>query len=155
MSYSVSFYALNGPVFAGHLRESPQALLDQIETRLRHRTLGAGEEEEFEAGLQVLLDAAKQLCDAAAPPGCELQNLYALCWLAEVGGERITICPYQAFRHLSFLDDVGVWNWFLEHRPPFPVPQCPDPPPQVGYLPAPQISRFALSAFEHLPTRKS
>lgn len=146
MGYTITFYAMDSQAFAQRLRESPDGLLEKIEQKLREQS------PEDEAAWKTLLDAVRAVCDGKLPDPCGWEHFYALGWLAEVTAERVPICPFRDFNHLSYLDDIGIWPWLERFTPPFPVPHCVEDVPKVGFLPADQIESFALPEFERLPT---
>jgi hypothetical protein len=146
MGYAITFYALNGRDFARRLREST-TLLQEVEARIHEAAQGEYDEQ----GLHLALTTANIICRNEIPADCGLEYFYSLCWLAEVAAERVAIYPYQGFRHLSYLEEIGVWTWFQQARPPFAVPICNEPPPEVGFLAADDIEHRALPAFDALP----
>jgi hypothetical protein len=85
------------------------------------------------------------------PDDCNIEYFDALCWLAEVGGEKIQVPEFAYFRGLRYLDDTGVWPWFQISPPPFPVPVCPDPFPEIGFLRGSDIEQQVLSSAGSLP----
>ncbi len=145
MGYTVTFYAMNGTAVAEDMRRAQPELVARIE-KLIHQQSDASNNE-----VRVVMDAFVQLCRGDVPPDCGIEFFSAFCWLAEVTAERVTICPFQDFRHLSYLDEIGIWPWLLRHPPPFPVPRCSDETPQIGFLSLQDIEHFALQEFSRLP----
>jgi hypothetical protein len=145
MGYTVTFYAMDGQRLARDMRDAPSDVLGKIESRLRERAPSEG------TATRGVLDAAARLCRGDLPPDCDLEYFCALCWLAEVTAERVTICSFQDFRHLSYLEEIGIWPWMQRRPPPFPVPRCQDESPQVGFLSVNDIETFALPEFARLP----
>ncbi len=144
MAYTVTFYAMDGKAFAAEMRESFGDLLGRIEARASEHSADA------EAKRQVLA-AAAAICRGDLPPECELEYFCALCWLAEVTSELVTVCSLQDFRHLSYLEEIGIWPWMLRRTPPFPVPRCQEEYPEVGFLSVEDIETLALPEFARLP----
>jgi hypothetical protein len=136
MGYTITFYAIDGQVFARQLQESSEDLLEKIEQSLRDQP------PEDDSARQVLLDAACRICRDDIPVDGGLEYFYALCWLAEVASERVTVCSFQGFRRLSFLDAIGFWPWLLRHPAPFPVPHSVDSCPAVGFFPVADMEAF-------------
>lgn len=145
MGYTVTFYATSGQNIVRQMQNSPSELLARVESRMHDQR------DMNPADVPIVLDTAGRICRGDLPPDCGLEFFSALCWLAEVTSERVTICPFQDFRHLSYLDEIGIWPWLLRHHPPFPIPRCSEPPPEVGFLSLNNIEQFVLSEFDKLP----
>jgi hypothetical protein len=145
MGYTITFYALESQAFARQLLGSTEDVLQKIDERLRQQS------PENDAARETLLEAARAICNNNLPPECGWEHFHALAWLAEVTSERVPICPFQDFRHLSYLDDIGIWPWLERFKPPFAVPKVQEDVPQVGFLPADEIESFALPEFDRLP----
>ena len=148
MTHSIAFYAMNGQEFARELRESRQSLLDRLKQQIRRTT---PESEYDELGLQLVIDAANNICRGASLRNCGAEYFYALGWLAEIATERVAICSFQGFRDIGYLEEVGIWPCLLCSLPPFSVPACTEPLPQVGFLSVSDAKNCRIACLDHLP----
>ncbi len=149
MGFTITCYAMDSQVFARQLQESPEDLLDRIDQLLQHQL-----PEDYTAR-QVLLDTARRICRDDIPADCGLEYFCALCWLAEIASERVTLCSFQGFRRLSFLEAIGIWPWLMRHAAPFPIPYSEDSCPSVGFFPVADMDAFlALPESARLPPSK-
>ena len=146
MSYSVYFFALDAKCVANQFVATPKALLNRMEQSIRDQRRFS------EDDIQSTVAKAGAVCLGEIPKNCDAEYFHALCWLAEVAGEKITIGSFLGFRHGQFLRDIGVWPLFLRSGAPFAVPLCAEPPPQVGFMDAAAIGWFAITGFDRLPT---
>jgi hypothetical protein len=137
MSYTVAFYAMDGHAFARQMREEPYALVNKVRERS-----GINDQ----ACTQILED----ICRGNLTDDCDPNYYIGLCWLADVASERVTICNFQDFNHLEYLDEIGIWPLLCRYPPPFPIPRCEEPAPGVGYLPVGQMETVAFPALASL-----
>ena len=66
-------------------------------------------------------------------------------------GERIRIGTLNDFKHIDFLEDVGIWPWTQQEKPPFPMPRCKHPPPGFGFLSTRFMRDVVLPGLPNLP----
>jgi hypothetical protein len=151
MGHAITFFALNSQDFAHQMRNSEQELLDRIVQLVRRRSEGKPPDEHLESELPILLDAARRLCQNSVPHDCRHEYFYALCWLADVATERVVIGPFQKFSKFSYITEIGIWPWLLRTHPPFAVPVCREPPPQVGFLSSQDMQSWTLASLNDLP----
>ena len=104
-----------------------------------------------EEGVRDIVGKVATICRGKLPAICDDEYFDALCWLAEAVGDKVEICPFQDFRRLSYLDNVGVWPWFQRFPPPFSLPRGADDTPQAGFLPWSELKSFAIPEFSRLP----
>ena len=151
MSYTVTFFALGATDFADKLQSSQSELIRKVEERAREQ-LGAAPTEEDLKDLRVLLDGAECTCSDELLSDSHPLHDSAMLWLADaVGAERVPFCKLQEFRHLSYLEETGIWDWLTHFPAPFPVPVCSDPPPAVGFLSRSRIIEILERDFDLLP----
>ena len=144
MRHSVYFFALNSVSVADQFAE-PATLLERMEERIRK----ANQFSDTEIADSIRL--ARQICEGRRPSDCEPGYFNALCWLLEMASEKVDIPGFVLFRGLSYLDSIGIWPWFQAESPPFPVPVCSAPPPEVGFLTCSRIASTVLPGIEQLP----
>jgi len=130
----VYFFAMNAPAVAVAFKDH-EALLRQVESRIQN----------FErAQIQTTLEAASAICEGNLPSDCDPDFFHALCWLAELTSEKIDIPGFTLFRSLDYLESIGIWPLLQRSRPPISVPVCSDPPPEVGFITAGEITSTML-----------
>lgn len=144
MRYSIYFFALDSKDFVNQLAE-PKVLLDRVAEQIRKQK---GFDEQH---VQDMVQFANCVGSGNFPEDCHTGYFDALCWLAEVAGEKVEIPEFVLFRGLSYLDDIGIWPMFRKSKPPFAVPVCSDPPPEVGFLGLSDMESTVLSEFNELP----
>lgn len=149
MSHSIHFFAVDVASIAQQFAISRNTLLSRVEDRLR------GDDRFDEEEIQNTLAKAAAICGGDIPSDCEEGYFDALCWLAEVVGEKITIGSFLGFRRIQFLEAVGIWPWLLRSRPCFLVPARREAPPQVGFLGSDDIVAVAPSILDDLPATDS
>jgi hypothetical protein len=66
-------------------------------------------------------------------------------------GERLQIGLLCDFRHIDFLEDVGIWPWTQQETPPFPMPLSKQPPPGCGFLSVQFMQNVVLPGFDRMP----
>jgi hypothetical protein len=147
--HSINFFGINTTTFVTQLSVAPGDLLGRVEARLR------ADKRVGEDGIRRTLKRVADISRNELPEDCDVNYFDALCWLLEVAGEKITIGSFEGFRRIAYLKEVGIWPWLLRSKPRFPVPVCPHPPPEVGFLPFEDIGRIALPGFERLPSTDS
>src|SRR5262245_19827140 len=105
--FSVYFFAIDTPRVVREFATGRDALLEHVEQRIRDQQQFADED--------VLSTVAKagEICRGQLPADCDAEYFHALCWLAEVVGEKVTLGVFLRFRRLQFLKDVGAWIWLL------------------------------------------
>lgn len=168
---SIEFYALKEHQFAARLQTQSQALLLDLEQRLNAELEEDDEEEnsddEFEseddgdeddedvldkaATIRVILSAAERICQNDLPVECGEEYFSAFRWLIELASERITICDFQDVRHLSYLEDIGIWPAFQRRTPSFPLPRNSEGYPSVGFLSRQDMPVFVSTGIQKLP----
>ena len=155
MSYAIYFFAMDAESVASQFRSARDELLQRVESHIREQNEADDERHYNEGQIRRTLAKAEAICERKLPEECAPEFFDALCWLAEVVGEKITIGSFLGFRHMQFLDEVGIWPWLLRSKPPFMVPVCKHAPPQVGFLSTDDIAKFALPAFAKLPAPRA
>lgn len=125
----------------------PQVLVDRMAEQIRKK----GWDEQYVWDISRF---ANRICSGDLPDDCEAGLFDGLCWLAEVASEKVEIPELILFRGLSHLDDIGIWPWFQKSKPPFAVPVCSDPPPEVAFLSSSDIEKIVLTQFNDLPECK-
>lgn len=143
MRYSVYFFAINGLQVAAQFAQ-PEELLNQMMDRIRQT------DQFSEKEVQESYELARQICAGQLPNDCEPGYFNALCWLCEVVGEKIDIPGFTLLRNASYIDDIGIWRWFRDTRPPFAVPTVSEPPPAVGFLRCSDIKSIVLPGLPEL-----
>lgn len=145
MHYSIQFFGLDAKTIGTQFASTPTLFAQQVEQRLR-------DENQFsEEDIQDVMTKVTAICGGQLPKKCDAEYMDAFCWLMEDVAEKITIGSFVGFRHLQFLDDTGIWPWLLRSPPPFAVPVCENPPPQVGFISADEMERLAMSGTSQLP----
>lgn len=145
MTHTCTFYAIDAQAFARQLLHSAGEVLAKVESRIREQGYSNP------VWIKRILDAVDVLCRGELPSDCGFEYFLGLCWVAGAAWEPVTICSFQDFRRLSYLEEIGVWPWLQRRAPPFPVPRCREEAPQVGFLAVEDIETFALAEFSHLP----
>jgi hypothetical protein len=77
----------------------------------------------------------------------------AMCWIFDTISEKIVAGSLQGFRRLSYLDEIGFWNFFLNDKPPFAIPVSDEKPPQIGYLNHDSIANVVLELKKLSPSK--
>ncbi|MES2792230.1 MAG: hypothetical protein V4719_21615 [Planctomycetota bacterium] len=145
MSYSVHFFGIDAQQLTDKFGASHQPLVELVAQRIRQARRFSKKD--------VLSTVSKvaAICEARLPADCDAEYFHALCWLAEVVGEKIAIPSFVAFRHIHFLNDTGVWQWLSRSEAPFSLPRCEDPPPTVGYINTDDMEQWAVPGLIQLP----
>jgi hypothetical protein len=131
------------------LRDGSEGLLGNLERSLR-------EDEDFdEVEIQSTLAQAAAICAGELPEDCDVEYFDALLTLAEKVAEPVHIGSFLEFRYWADFEEIGIWPWMLRRKPPFPVPVCAEPGPQVGFLSVEDIAQIALPGFGRLPRIES
>lgn len=143
MRCSLYFFALRADDFSAQMRE-PKLLLGRVADRIRQKGFD-------EAYAQKMVEFATSICTGNLPADSDTGYFDALCWLAEVAGEKIEIPGFILFRGLDYFCDIGIWPWFQKLKPPFVVPVCSEPPPEVGFLYCSAIEQDILAKVGDLP----
>ncbi len=167
MTYSIEFYALKEHDFAARLQSESPALLSELEARLRaededddgddQESDGESDDDDddevidHEASVSLILDAARRICQNDLPADCGEEYFCAFWWLLELTSERITICDFQDVRHLSYLEDIGIWPWFQRRTPSFPLPRSSESYPSAGFLSRQDMPEFVTTGIESIP----
>lgn len=176
MTYSIQFYAMKEHEFAERLRGHSKDLLSELERRLRAEIEEQEEEDAFdveelaagayddndtsdeddddtdnESTIQAILNAARNICRNDLPPECGEEYFCALGWLLELTSEHITICEFQDFRYLGYLEDIGIWPWFQRRTPSFPMPRNSKGFPDAGFLSLRDMPEIAATGIQSLP----
>ncbi len=149
MKYSVHFFGIAGRNVADQFRIAAQVILNRMEQQIR--SAQRFDEEE----IRNTLAKAATIGAGQLPDDCDAGYFDAVCWLADVTGERINIGSFIGFKSLSFLTDAGIWPLLLQSRPEFSVPVCSDPPPQIGFLGNEDIQHIAIPSIAQLPSAQS
>lgn len=147
MNYSIHFFANN----ATNLMQATARgrLLNNVELKLRNQNQFKDEE------ILSTMTQAEAICQGNLPKDCDVEWFDAFCWIMDAMAEKIQISSFLGFRHLGYLEDIGIWPWMLRTKPPFAVPVCADPPPQVGYLSSEDMARIVVTGFPGLPAKRS
>lgn len=144
MSYSVYFFGLDAKEIAAQFVAAPRPIISRVEELIR------GKRHFSEEDVQSTVSKAAAICENRLPESCDVEYFHALCWLAEAVGEKISISSLLGFRHIQFLEDTGIWLWLMRSRPSFSVPVCNHHPPQVGFINAEDMERFAIPGISRL-----
>lgn len=145
MAYTIHFFAMKADVIGERFRREPEAVADEVVAKI------ADDGQPTEQDLVNSRQFAQTVCTGNFSPEDAADEINTLCWMCELAGEKIDIPNFNFFRSVSFLEDIGIWPLFEEEKPPFPVPECTDGIPAVGYLSFASIKRHTESEFGELP----
>lgn len=145
MHYTIHFFALDAPAVAEKFQQEPAKIADRVVELMK-----AGDDVPDEQ-VADSRELAQSICTGKFSEGEAHEEINVLCWICEAVGEKIDIPPFNFFRSLNYLDDIGVWPLFQAEKPPFPVPTADDELPEVGFMSRSAIKRQTASEFAELP----
>jgi hypothetical protein len=117
MSYSVYFFAMNSALVVHRFQSESEQVICATDARIRREGRFSDED------VRSTVAKARAICSGSLSANCDAEYFHALCWLAEVVSEKITIPSYLAFRRISYLTDIGIWPLLQGHSSPSSLPQ--------------------------------
>lgn len=145
MLYSVEFYALSGNEFAALLRDPPKKLTDKLQRYLQKKLKSDND------AIPPIRAAAESICSRKIPKNAPPEFFDALYALLNISVERIPASKFEDFNYSAYLDEVGIWPWFQEEKPPFPVPRSKAGLPEFGFISNRCLRNVVLPGIPKLP----